>query len=137
VYSIAAAFTTVVTSFVSDILLPPLSLLPFINKQLDEKFAVLRSGPNYNETQTWGYNTLQQAIDDGAVVLAYGNFIDKLINFFGIGLSLYLLSLLYQALSHDTIIHETTRCKFCKKFISVKVWLCYLWIELTIRQHVV
>jgi hypothetical protein len=37
---------------------------------MDEKFAVLRHG------QTWKkgaiYNTLQQALDDGAVVLAYG-----------------------------------------------------------------
>jgi large conductance mechanosensitive channel len=33
---LAAAFTAVVTSFVSDILLPPLSLIPGINKNLDE-----------------------------------------------------------------------------------------------------
>lgn len=69
---LAAAFTTVVTSFVSDILLPPLSLLPFINRNMDEKFAVLRRGPNYNQTMAIGYNTLKQAADDGAVVLAYG-----------------------------------------------------------------
>jgi hypothetical protein len=68
-YSFAAAFTTVVTSFVSEILLPPISLLPFINKNLEEKFAVLRAGPNRTES---GYNTLQQAADDGAVVMAYG-----------------------------------------------------------------
>lgn len=71
-HSLAAAFTTVVTSFVSDILLPPLSLLPFINRNMDEKFAVLRKGPNYNQTMSIGYNTMQQAADDGAVVLAYG-----------------------------------------------------------------
>jgi len=39
---------------------------------MEEKFAVLRPGPNYNTTETQGYNTLKQAADDGAVVLAYG-----------------------------------------------------------------
>jgi large conductance mechanosensitive channel len=61
-----------VTSFVSEILLPPLSLLPGINRNMDEKFAVLRHGPNYNTTDGHGYNTLKQAADDGAVVMAYG-----------------------------------------------------------------
>jgi len=61
-----------VTSFVSDILLPPLSLLPFINRNMDEKFAILQPGPNYNRTNGIGYNTLKQAADDGAVVMAYG-----------------------------------------------------------------
>ena len=38
---IAAAFTAVVKSFVSDIISPILSLLPFIDRNFDEKFAVL------------------------------------------------------------------------------------------------
>lgn len=54
----------------SDILLPPISLIPFINKNLDEKFAVLRRGQHY--MKGYGYNTLKQALDDGAVVMAYG-----------------------------------------------------------------
>ena len=40
---IAAAFTTVVKSFISDIISPVLSLLPFIERNFDEKFAVLVS----------------------------------------------------------------------------------------------
>ena len=66
----AAAFTTLVTSFVSEILLPPLSLLPFINRNMEEKFAILRKGKNYTEEND--YNTMQQALDDGAVIMAYG-----------------------------------------------------------------
>lgn len=57
-----------VKSFVSDLLLPIIALLPFINKNFDEKFAVLRKGHQYDG----GYNTLKQALDDGAVVMAYG-----------------------------------------------------------------
>jgi large conductance mechanosensitive channel len=67
---LAAAFTTLVTSFVSEILLPPLSLLPFINRNMEEKFAILKKGPHYDEED--GYNTMQQALDDGAVIMAYG-----------------------------------------------------------------
>jgi len=67
---IASMFTALVTSFVSDILLPPLSVLLPLNKNLEEKFAVLRSGPH--RPGDGGYNTLKQAQDDGAVVMAYG-----------------------------------------------------------------
>lgn len=44
-------------------------LLP-LNKNLDEKFAVLRPGPHRPAGS--GYNTMKQAQDDGAVVMAYG-----------------------------------------------------------------
>ncbi|KAI4196915.1 MAG: hypothetical protein LQ350_006228 [Teloschistes chrysophthalmus] len=63
---LAAAFTTVTTSFVSDILLPPISLLPFFARNLEEKFAVLKPGPRYHHE---GYNTPKQAKEDGAVGL--------------------------------------------------------------------
>ncbi|KAJ5562689.1 hypothetical protein N7461_001450 [Penicillium sp. DV-2018c] len=67
---IANAFTKVVTSFVTDLVLPIVSLLPFLNRNMDQKFAVLSRGPNY--AQENGYNTLYQAREDGALVLAYG-----------------------------------------------------------------
>jgi len=123
---IAAAFTTVVTSFVSDILLPPISLLPFINKNLDEKFAILRHGPSYNHSapDSLPYNTLQQALDDGAVVLAYGSFLDKLFNFLGVGFSLYFIAQVYGYVSKDSIIKHTVRCKYCRKYISEKAQRC-------------
>ena len=63
---IANGFTAVVKSLVSDIILPPIALLPFIDRNLHEKFLVLRRGPNYP------YNTLKQAAEDGAVTMAWG-----------------------------------------------------------------
>lgn len=69
-HSIADGFTAVTNSLVNDILLPPLSVLFPLNRNLNEKFAVLQAGPSYEETG--GYTTLAQAIDDGAVVMAYG-----------------------------------------------------------------
>ena len=61
-----------VSSFVSEIVLPILSLLPFINRNFDEWFAVLKPGRHYGVGKGRGYNTLKQALEDGAVVMAYG-----------------------------------------------------------------
>jgi large conductance mechanosensitive channel len=68
--SLASAFTAVTTSFVSDILLPPLSVILPLKRNMDEKFAVLHPGLNYDRLR--GYTTLDQAQNDGAVVMAYG-----------------------------------------------------------------
>ncbi|KAL2139061.1 hypothetical protein VTI28DRAFT_5846 [Corynascus sepedonium] len=119
---LASMFTTVVTSFVSDILLPPLSVLLPLNKNLEEKFAVLRPGPH--RPPHGGYNTLQQAQDDGAVVMAYGFFLNRLLNFMGVGFSLYGLAAVYQYFSHDPIIKHTVKCRYCRKRISEKALRC-------------
>lgn len=145
---IAASFTSVVTSFVSDILLPPLSLIPGINRNLDEKFAVLRQGKNYhNGTYGHGYNTMEQALADGAVVLAYGyvitqatwpvinilissgltmnrTFLNKIVNFMGVGLALYAVASIAEFWSSDPIIKHTVKCKYCRKRISEKAKRC-------------
>jgi large conductance mechanosensitive channel len=111
-------FTAVVTSLVTDILLPPLSVLLPLNKNLEEKFAVLRAG---NAMPEEGYNTLQLAQDDGAVVMAYGVFLNRLINFMGVGFSLYGLASLYQFFSKDPIIKHQVKCRYCRKWINEKV----------------
>ena len=49
--------------------MPILALLPFIDRNFDEKFAVLRRGPGYKEE---GYTTVKMALDDGAVIMSYG-----------------------------------------------------------------
>lgn len=69
--SLASVFTDLVKSFVGDILMPPLSVILPLNKNIEQKFAVLRVGDgNFNAST--GYNTLHQAQEDGAVVMAYG-----------------------------------------------------------------
>jgi len=118
-----AAFSTVVKSLVSDVLLPIVSLLPFFNRSLEEKFVVLKRGLHYNET-IGGYNTLQQAADDGAVALAYGLFITHTIHFLTVAAALYFIAQLYSAVSHDSIITETVKCRYCRKLISRKAQRC-------------
>ncbi|PON21375.1 large conductance mechanosensitive channel [Trichoderma gamsii] len=85
---VAAAFTDLVKSFVSAILMPPIAIILPINKNIEEKFAVLRAGPNYNSSSpSGGYNTLNQAQSDGAVVMAYGSFIYQMVSFVMVGFS--------------------------------------------------
>ncbi|KAH6692424.1 large-conductance mechanosensitive channel [Plectosphaerella plurivora] len=119
---LAAAFTTVVNSFVSNILLPPLSVIFPLDHNMEEKFAVLKKGNNYDEEE--GYNTLARAKDDGAVVLAYGSFINTVISFFCVGMSLYGLAHFYQLFSSEPIIKHTTKCRYCKKLVSSSALRC-------------
>ncbi|KZP14029.1 putative ion channel [Athelia psychrophila] len=125
---LASAFTTVVNSLVANIILPPISLLPFIGRDLPEKFAILKEGPNADQ----GYNTLKQARDDGAIALAYGLFIEQVVTFLGIGMTLYLLAQLYGLLSHDNIIRRTIKCRYCRKWCSEKAKrcpMCTTWLD--------
>ncbi|OJJ45263.1 hypothetical protein ASPZODRAFT_99152 [Penicilliopsis zonata CBS 506.65] len=119
---IASSFTNLVTSFVSDLVLPLVSLLPFLHRNLDEKFAVLRAGSNYVADK--GYNTLAQARSDGALVLAYGAFLEKVLSFFAMSLTLYAIARMYMWLSHDPIIKNTVRCRYCRKYIGEKALRC-------------
>ncbi|KZT57447.1 gated mechanosensitive channel [Calocera cornea HHB12733] len=124
---LGAAFTLVVTSLISDVILPPLSLLPFMGKNLEEKFLVLKHGAHSSH-----YETLKQAADDGAVTMAWGLFLNNLFHFFGLGLALYLLAQLYGMVSKGSIIKHTVRCAYCRKEISVKAKRCYLctsWLD--------
>ena len=54
---------------------------------------MLQHGPNYNGSISNGYNTPKQAVDDGAVVLAYGNFLDKVVGFVVVALALWVIVL--------------------------------------------
>lgn len=108
---ISSSFQRIVTSLVSDILLPFLSLLPFIDRNMASKFAVLRNGPNAP------YNTIKQADDDGAITLNYGNFVDAVFNFFFVGITLYAVVQAYSVASKDTVIKHSVKCEYCRKYI--------------------
>lgn len=66
--------------------------------------------------------------DDGVGVMVIGTnmvifrtFINKVFNFFGIGISLYIIANVYTWVSNDAVIKNTVKCKFCRKRISEKV----------------
>lgn len=133
----------------NDVLLPPLSILLPLNRNLDEKFFVLKPGPKYEEQS--GYNTIGQALQDGAVVMAYGcvpspnpnpilppryhrayyldsllitflsGFIRHVVSFLCLGAMLYFLASLYEYFSKDDIIKCKVKCRYCRKQVSAKV----------------
>ncbi|KAL8924421.1 MAG: hypothetical protein Q9208_004029 [Pyrenodesmia sp. 3 TL-2023] len=118
---LASAFTTVVSAFVDGIILPPISLLPFFNRNLEEKFAVLRPGPRYgDEGPRGGYNTLKMAMEDGAVVMAYGDFLSKFIRLLVVALALFVIARVYGWVADDNVIKRQVKCKYCRKSISEK-----------------
>jgi large conductance mechanosensitive channel len=122
--SLAASFTACANSLVSDIILPIISLLPFLSRNLDEKFAILQHGPGYNSTISSGYHTVRAALDDGAVVFAYGSFLDKVIRFACIAIALWVIALAYSRGTDDNIVKKQVKCKFCRKYISEKAKRC-------------
>ncbi|KAI8302158.1 Anditomin synthesis protein L [Colletotrichum sp. SAR11_59] len=119
---IASSFTALVNNFVNNILMPPMSIIFPLNRNIEEKFAVLKGGPNYSHENK--YTTLERAKDDGAVVMAYGSFLNQLVSFFCIGFALYGLAHIFQLFSRDPIIRPTVKCKYCRKRISIKAQRC-------------
>ncbi|KIM32211.1 hypothetical protein M408DRAFT_14667 [Serendipita vermifera MAFF 305830] len=125
---ISQAFTRIVNSLVSDMISPFIALLPFFDRNLPQKFLVLRPGPLGRDA----YNTIQQAEEDGAITMAYGRFIDTCLNFFAVGLVLYGLARFYAFVTKDSIIKHSTKCQYCRKEISekaLKCGFCCSWLD--------
>ncbi|KAF2227852.1 large-conductance mechanosensitive channel [Elsinoe ampelina] len=120
----ATSFTTLTTSFVSDILLPLLSLLPFISHSLPDVFLVLRRGVLYSQHKIPRYNTVEQGLDDGAVLWAYGRFLDAVLRFVLVALSLFLIAKAYEWVSKDKVVKRQVKCRYCRKYISEKARRC-------------
>jgi large conductance mechanosensitive channel len=119
--SFASSFTTCANSLVTDIILPLVSLIPGLDRNIEQKFLVLRPG----DSHTRDYNTIDQALSDGAIIWAWGSFTDKVIRFFLIAFALFVISKIYSAVSHDNIIKRQVRCKYCRKWISDKAKRCF------------
>lgn len=81
---IGGAFGKIVTAMVSDIIMPLVGLVGDGNKFTD-KFMVLKYGKEGDV-----YQSLQQARDAGANVLAYGNFIQTIVDFLIISFCIFL-----------------------------------------------
>lgn len=108
----------------SDIILPVISLLPFLSRNLDEKFAILRRGPHYNGTISNGYNTVKQASEDGALVLAWGKFFDEIFRFLLKAVSLWIIAVTYSSTSGDNIVKRQVKCRYCNLYISEMAKRC-------------
>ncbi|KAF2646507.1 gated mechanosensitive channel [Massarina eburnea CBS 473.64] len=121
---LGASFTSVANSLVTDILLPIIALLPLFSRNLPQKFATLQVGPQYNESIANGYNTLDQALSDGAVIFAWGKFVDKMVRFLIVAMALWTIASLYSRYCGDNIVKKQVKCRYCRKYISEKATRC-------------
>ena len=115
---IGAAFGKIVSSFVSDILMPPLGLLlgnsDFTNKFLTLKGTVLE--------------TLEAAKEAGSVTLTYGVFINTLIDFLIIAFAIFIMVRQINRMKRKPEAAppppNTKDCPFCFSVIPIKAVRC-------------
>lgn len=82
---LGAAFGTIVTSLVEQILMPPIGLL-MGGVDFSNLFTVLKSG-----TPAGPYESLEAATAAGAVVMAWGAFLNTVISFLIVAFSVFLI----------------------------------------------
>ncbi|MCX6567976.1 MAG: large-conductance mechanosensitive channel protein MscL [Candidatus Aminicenantes bacterium] len=119
---IGAAFGTIVTSLVADLLMPPIGLL--LGKvDFANLYVLLTAG------QTPGpYASLAAAQQAGAVTLNYGAFINKIISFLIVAISLFLvirgMNRMKRKAEAPAPAAMTKECPFCATAVPLKAIRC-------------
>ena len=119
---IGAAFGAIVSSFVTDVLMPPLGLL-MGGVDFTNLFIVLKSG------QAGGpFASLGAAQEAGAVTLNYGLFINKIISFLIVAFALFLairsMNRLKKKEAAPAAAPTTKDCPFCFTAIPIQAVRC-------------
>ena len=114
---IGAAFGKIVTSFVDDVLMPPIGVL--LGKvDFSSLFFVLSDEKGMPQS-------IAQAKTMGVPVLAYGSFINSVINFLIIAFCVFLLVRAINRMKSKPEVAATTRdCPYCLSQIPVKAVRC-------------
>lgn len=120
---IGAAFGTIVSSLVSDIIMPPIGLL--LGKvDFSNLFTVLKQG----ETVAGPYASLVDAQAAGAVTVNYGVFIDTVISFIVIAFAIFMVIRSMNKLKKKeeaAPAEPTTKdCPHCLTSIPIKATRC-------------
>jgi large conductance mechanosensitive channel len=119
---IGAAFGAIVSSLVSDVLMPPFGLL-LGRVDFSNLYAVLAAGK-----VTGPYASLAAAQQAGAVTLNYGLFINRIISFVIVAFALFLMirSMNRMKRKADVVPAEPTtkECPYCFTQIPVKAVRC-------------
>lgn len=113
---LGAAFGKIVTSFVEDVLMPPLGLL--LGK-VDFGNLFVNLGPN-------AFGSLTAAKAAGAPTLNYGVFLNAVINFLIVGGAIFLLVRTANRLHrHEPPPPPTTKeCPYCRSTIALQATRC-------------
>jgi large conductance mechanosensitive channel len=113
---IGAAFGKIVTSFVNDILMPPIGLL-LGNVDFTSLFITLSGG---------SYATLEEAQTAGAATINYGVFINTVIDFLIVAFVIFLLIKQVNRLKRPEPPAEPTtkECPYCLSKIPIEATRC-------------
>jgi len=115
---IGGAFGKIVSSFVSDILMPPIGLL-LGNVDFSNLFITLNGEK---------FQTLAQAQEAGSVTLNYGLFLNSVIDFLIVAFAIFILIRQLNKLNksdEETVKEPTTKsCPFCMSEIAIKATRC-------------
>lgn len=117
---IGAAFGGVVTSLVNDVIMPPIGAL-LGGADFSQLYLVIKEG-----AAAGPYASMQAAMDAGAVTLNYGAFINAIINFVIIALTIFaaikgMNKLRRQEPEPDP---TTKECPYCKSEIALAATRC-------------
>jgi large conductance mechanosensitive channel len=118
---IGAAFGTLVASFVSDVLMPPIGLL-LGNVDFSSLYVVLHAGGVPGP-----YASLAQAHAAGAVTLNYGVFADKIIAFLIVAFALFLIVRSMNRLKRKAeapAAPAAKECPYCCTTVALKAVRC-------------
>ncbi len=119
---IGAAFGTLVASFVSDVLMPPIGLL-LGNMDFSNLYVVIHAG-----TVPGPYASVAQAHAAGAVTLNYGVFLDKVIAFLIVAFVLFLIvrsmNRLKRKAEAPAAAPATKECPYCCSTVALKAVRC-------------
>jgi large conductance mechanosensitive channel len=113
---IGAAFGKIITSFVSDILMPPIGLLLG-----DVDFSNL-----YINLSGTHYDTLKAAKEAGAATINYGLFLGTVIDFLIVAFAIFLVIRQINRMKRKQVEEapSATECAFCLSPIPIKATRC-------------
>jgi large conductance mechanosensitive channel len=117
---IGAAFGSVITSLVKDVLMPPISLLTG-GLDFSNQFVILRSAKDGSTA----FHTPADAAKAGAITWNYGNFITLLINFFIVAAAVFLLVRVINEMRKPAAkVPDMKDCPACAMKIPIKATRC-------------
>ena len=118
---IGAAFGTIVTSLVNDIVMPPIGLL-LGNVDFTDLFVVLKEGAK----AAGPYATLADAQAAGAVTVNYGVFITRIVSFVVVAFAVFMMVRAMNRMKRPepAAAPSTKECPFCASAIPVKASRC-------------
>ena len=118
---IGAAFGSIITSLVKDIIMPPITLVTG-GLDFSNKFVVLRDAPGGGV-----FTTAADAAKAGAVTWNYGVFVTLIVNFLIVAFSIFLLVRALNKMRQPApgaAAPVSKECPFCTMTIPIKATRC-------------